>query len=97
MESLYREMTLTGQPFQMIAVLTNDNPADGSRFARQVGLTFPILSDQAGKTAAEYGLTGVPETFIIDAHGILREHFIGPRPWSSPGAKEMLRRYMPPH
>lgn len=95
MEALHREMTLTGQPFQMLAVLTNDDPGQAARFARKLNSTFPILVDQEGKAAAAYGLTGVPETFIIDARGILREKFIGPRPWSSPASKKMLRRYMP--
>jgi DsbE subfamily thiol:disulfide oxidoreductase len=95
MEALHREMALTGQPFQMVAVLTNDDPGQAARFAGKLNLTFPILVDQESKAAADYGLTGVPETFIIDASGILREKFIGPRPWNSPEAKEMLRRHMP--
>ncbi|MEJ2031927.1 MAG: TlpA disulfide reductase family protein [Deltaproteobacteria bacterium] len=95
MEALHREMTLTAQPFQMIAVLSNDDPRRAAGFARKLNLTFPILVDEEGKAGAEYGITGVPETYIIDAHGILRAKFIGPRPWNSPGAKELLRRYLP--
>jgi cytochrome c biogenesis protein CcmG, thiol:disulfide interchange protein DsbE len=95
MEALHREMTITGQPFQMIAVLTNDDPGLATRFAQKLNLTFPTLVDREGEAAAAYGLTGVPETFIIDSMGILREKFIGPRPWNSPAAKEMVRQYMP--
>lgn len=95
MEALSKEMTMSGQPFQMITVLFKDTPARGALFAKEHHLTFPILVDPGGKARTEYGITGVPETFIIDTHGILRQRYIGPRPWNSPGAQKMLEQYLP--
>jgi cytochrome c biogenesis protein CcmG, thiol:disulfide interchange protein DsbE len=94
MEALHREMRLAGEPFQILAVLSNDDPGQAARFAEKLGLTFPILKDPETKVARIYGVTGVPETFIIDSNGILRERFIGARPWESPEAKQILRSYM---
>ena len=34
--------------------------------------------DQSGRTAMDWGVYGVPETFIIDAEGIIRHKHIGP-------------------
>ena len=34
--------------------------------------------DQDGKLALDWGLSGVPETYLIDAQGIVRLHFRGP-------------------
>jgi cytochrome c biogenesis protein CcmG, thiol:disulfide interchange protein DsbE len=94
MEALHQEMALMGRPFQMLAVLSNDDPANGALLAERLALTFPILVDREAHVAQSYGLTGVPETFIIDGDGILQERFIGARPWNSPEAKNMLARYM---
>lgn len=93
MEALHRDMQ--GSPFQMLAILSSDTAANAEMLAKMVGATFPILLDSDGTVSSAYGLTGVPETYIIDPEGVLREKFLGPRPWDSQGALDMLGRYMP--
>jgi len=51
-------------------------------FIESMSLTFPILMDSWGQTDMRYKLMGVPETYIIDQNGILREKVIGPRDWT---------------
>ena len=51
-------------------------------FVENMKLTFPILTDSWGQTDKRYKLMGVPETYIIDQDGILREKIIGPRDWT---------------
>ena len=51
-------------------------------FIESMRLTFPILTDSWGQTDKRYKLMGVPETYIIDQKGILREKVIGPRDWT---------------
>ncbi len=36
-----------------------------------------LLLDVDGKAALAFGLTGVPETFVIDAQGVIRAHYPG--------------------
>lgn len=86
---------MPGEYFQMITVLYNDRPEYAQRVVDKAGATFPVLLDPDAEAAREYGLTGVPETFIIDAQGILREKFIGPRNWQSMDAVAMLEHYFP--
>ena len=62
--------------FKMLAVLENDDPARADSFAGKAGITMPILVDRDKKIWPKYGLTGVPETFIVDKQGIIREKFI---------------------
>ncbi len=80
MESLYRR--LNGREFEMLAVSIDK---DGERvvrpFAAKYGLTFPVLLDPEGKTYRLYGLTGVPESFIIDKSGVVVNKIIGPQNW----------------
>jgi peroxiredoxin len=80
--------------FTMLAVLSNDEPAIADSLAAKIGITFPILVDPENKAAQAYGLTGVPETYIIDKQGVLREKFLGGVQWDSPAAIEMLRKYI---
>ena len=94
MEGLHRE--LAGQPFHMLTILYSDDPGAAASFAGQNGYTFPILIDPDGEVAKAYGLTGVPETFIVDPEGVLKEKFIGPREWNRNPLKAAIRRMVPP-
>ena len=80
--------------FKMLAVLENDDPARADYFAAKAGITVPILVDREKKVWPKYGLTGVPETFIVDKQGVLREKFIGPAQWDAPGYLQMLGKYL---
>ncbi len=42
------------------------------------GTAYPTLIDDGGKVAIAYGVYGVPESFLIDSDGIIREKFTGP-------------------
>lgn len=70
--------------FRMITVLYRDDPDRAVSFLKGNNLDLPLWIDRDGKAAASYGLTGVPETFIIDKKGILRKKIIGPANWASP-------------
>lgn len=92
MERLYR--SLPRDNFKMLAILNNDDPALAKDFAEKLGLTMPILDDQANMVGPKYGLTGLPETFIVDKQGILREKFIGAVNWDDPGGRELIVKYI---
>jgi peroxiredoxin len=95
MPSMQRLFTsVPEEGFKMLSILYNDTPEAGDGLVRAFGLTFPVLVDPGGKTARAYGLTGVPETFVVDKLGVLREKYIGPRIWDSPQARQMLAKYI---
>ncbi len=80
MESLYRR--LKGRNFELLAVsIDRDGEKVVRPFAAKYGLTFPVLLDPEGKTYRLYGLTGVPESFIIDKSGVVIHKVIGPQDW----------------
>lgn len=80
--------------FKMLTILSNDEPALAKNFLAKVGADFPVLLDLLSKTAKAYGLTGVPETFIVDKEGVLRQKYLGPRDWSSVEAQKMIMSYI---
>lgn len=66
-----------------LSVLYKDDPADAKKYMKNSGFDFPMLIDDK-KIALKYGLTGVPETFIIDKKGILSKKIIGAVHWDLP-------------
>ena len=92
MQRLYTK--LPKDKFEMIALFNNDKKPAVRNFVSQLGLTFPILSDEHNFAGTKYGLTGLPETFIVDKQGVIREKIIGPSKWDSPENVEMLMRYI---
>lgn len=55
-----------------------DNPSAAMAFMRQLGGDWPVVSDPGSRTAIEYGVYGVPETFFVDRAGVIRFKRIGP-------------------
>jgi len=47
-------------------------------FIQDTGITFPNGLDPRGNITRAYGVTGVPETYVIDQEGKLRFRHIGP-------------------
>ncbi|SLM47994.1 Thiol-disulfide oxidoreductase ResA [Nitrospira japonica] len=63
-------------------------------FVKGLNLTFPVLIDSWGKTDKPYKRMGVPETFIIDQEGIIREIVIGPRDWTRLDSLQILTKLL---
>jgi peroxiredoxin len=92
MQKLYT--SLPSNKFKMLAILSNDEPAFADQVVKKMGVTFPILIDPDKTASKAYGITGVPETYIVDKQGVLRERFLGPVAWDSREARQMLQKYL---
>jgi cytochrome c biogenesis protein CcmG/thiol:disulfide interchange protein DsbE len=58
---------------------TFENRADEAReFFEEHGGTWPVIDDPENRLGVAYGVPQVPETFLIDPNGIVRERFAGP-------------------
>ncbi len=53
-----------------------DNKKDALDFIKEFGITYPNAPDEEN-IAADFGLTGVPETFVLDTNGEITEHILG--------------------
>ena len=63
--------------FMVLGVNLQEGTKPAREFAEKYSVTFPILLDTKGEVAKAYRLTGLPESWIVDSDGILREHKIG--------------------
>lgn len=76
-----------------LTVLYKDNPKTVEEMIKKAGYTFPVLVDD-GVVSRAYGITGVPETFLIDPRGILRHKIIGPVEWNNPHIVPHLKQVL---
>lgn len=65
---------------------------DPVAFARERGLTFPVLLDPSGEIQRVYRTTGVPESFLIGRDGIIWKKVAGSWAWDSETAVAQVRR-----
>jgi len=70
---------LAGRPdFALFGVVQKDTPDKVRAFLAETGNPFQrIALDADGRAGIEWGVYGVPETFVIDGHGIIRARIVG--------------------
>ncbi len=62
----------------VLGIAVQDQEEDAKRFAAQFGKTYPIGIDEDGRAAIDYGVSGVPETFLISRDGRIVHKEVGP-------------------
>jgi peroxiredoxin len=60
------------------------------RYARTLGVTFPLLLDPQHTISQLYGVAGVPTTFLLGRDGRTVALAVGAREWQSPAARRIL-------
>lgn len=55
-----------------------DEPAAARAFLDEFGIAFTNGRDETSRAAVDYGVTGIPETFVVDGRGWIVRRWIGP-------------------
>ena len=64
---------------RLVGINYRDEPPAGARWLERLGNPYRRIGlDDRGRTAIDWGVSGVPETFIIDKEGRIRHQHIGP-------------------
>ncbi len=76
----------------VIGVNIQDREAAAVEFIRQFGQTFPNGMDRTGAISIDFGVYGVPETFIVDQHGLIAAKYVGavPEQWMIDHVQRLL-------
>lgn len=61
-----------------LGVLYGDTAEKARLFLKRKSSSYPTLIDEAQRTNIDYGVSGVPETFVIDKDGKIVKKFSGP-------------------
>ena len=54
-----------------VGIAVDDTASEASKFAEQVGVTYPLALDTTGDVARAYRIRAVPSTYFIDREGKL--------------------------
>lgn len=85
---LLMEMAAKGEA-RIVGLNHKDNPENARRFLGALGNPYSAVGvDPNGKASIEWGVYGVPETFVVDGRGIVRHKHVGPL---TPASLEILR------
>jgi cytochrome c biogenesis protein CcmG, thiol:disulfide interchange protein DsbE len=60
-----------------LGIDVQDLSSDARRFLRRYRIDYVSVRDGGGSTYSDYGLTGVPETYWVDARGRIVSHYAG--------------------
>ncbi len=75
LERVYQRYQGNGVKF--VGVATWDTQQAAQTFAQQEGVTYLNGLDAKGDAAVAYGVTGIPETFLVDPSGRIVRRFVG--------------------
>lgn len=92
-ERMYR-LLADNPSFKVVTILYKDDQTRARAFLAKHGYTFPMYVNPDDSAARIFGITGIPESFIVDKQGSLRAKVIGPADWDSPRMIEMFRTLM---
>jgi thiol-disulfide isomerase/thioredoxin len=88
LERLHRE--LGPQDLAVDGVNVRESGETISRYASELGLSFPLVLDPHGAIAAQYGMIGLPATFLVGRDGRAVVFAIGAREWDGASARALL-------
>lgn len=75
LEQVWRENRSRG--LVVLGLNAKDLRSDARSFVDRFDLTFPVVRDGSGDAIKKYGITGFPETFVLDREGRVVEAFVG--------------------
>ena len=88
LEQLHRDYASRG--LTVLAVNFREKPETVRRYARELGLTMPLLVDPAGAITKSYGVIGLPTSFLIGRDGRAVARAIGPREWATAEVRALI-------
>ncbi|MDO8445789.1 MAG: TlpA disulfide reductase family protein [Deltaproteobacteria bacterium] len=89
MEALYQKYK-ENKEFVMLLVSIDENIDTVREFMKTNNYSMPVYHDPNKEAGSAYGITGVPETFLIDKKGVISEKIIGPADWMKPDVIDFI-------
>ena len=80
--------------FVLLPVSIDEEAQTVGEFMKRNNYTMPVYHDPNKDAGSVYGITGVPETFIIDKKGVIAEKVIGPLDWMKPEVLQFIQDLM---
>ncbi len=66
-----------GDPVSVVSLAYSDDPESIRAYFAKSGDTWPVISNDTGRVALDYGVTRVPESYIVAPSGLVVQGFFG--------------------
>lgn len=76
---LARNESLKAKGLRLAGLAYKDEPANSRKFLAEVGNPYALIGvDRSGRAGIDWGVYGVPETFLVRGDGVIAYKFVGP-------------------
>ena len=77
--ALAQDKRLAAEGVKLVGIAYKDLPDDTRRYLGQEGNPYAAIGvDASGRTGIDFGVSGVPETYIVKGDGTIAFKFVGP-------------------
>jgi thiol-disulfide isomerase/thioredoxin len=77
--------------FTILAVSLREEREIVSSFLEENGFDLPVLLDGSGAVGTQYGVRGIPTSYVLDANGRVLGMLVGAREWDDPEVIDLMR------
>ena len=78
-EHTYIKRLSNKKEIKVIGINYKDNPKKAIRWLKELGNPYTdVAIDKSGRIAIDWGVYGIPETFIVNSKGIIKYRHVGP-------------------
>ena len=88
-ERLHREFSAQG--LAVLGINAREGTSTIREYAKELGLSFPLILDPKGTINTTYGVIGLPTTVLIGRDGRPVALAVGPREWASTPARAIIQ------
>ena len=85
---------LKGKKFVVLAVDVQEDAKKIKSFMKDNKISFPVYLDKDGKISYQYGVRGIPTTYIIGPDWKIVGRAVGPRPWNGKDSIKFMESLM---
>jgi cytochrome c biogenesis protein CcmG/thiol:disulfide interchange protein DsbE len=78
LQNFYETVSMKNSSFpQLVSVNIQDDSSAINEWQKNYKQTFPVIMDNTGVISINYGVTGTPETFLVDKNNVVRYRIAG--------------------
>ena len=78
-EHIYIKRFSNEKEIKVIGINYKDNPKKAIQWLKELGNPYTnVAVDKSGRIAIDWGVYGIPETFIVNSKGIIKYRHVGP-------------------
>ncbi len=82
---------LGDREFSMVAINVGEPESLVESFVKEFGIGFPVYTDPESRAAAEFGISALPTSILLDRSGTVRAVVTGALEWDDAEILAMLK------